>query len=180
MIEQLWPHLKYMFGVIGLVAGVELYLSARWWPGYFMGGILLYRRNLTVEGDHSALPTPGQIESSLPDSGGRAPMLVRRIGEDHYAFREAMRHVDICYPPVMHGSIFFDRAKGEIRVRGYANSYVTLFSCFFLLAPLTVPLEPVDYIFPAFVFGLFVWVYSIQARRFRQVEAAVQKEWPRK
>ena len=179
MIEQLWPYLKYFFGFIGVVAAVEIYLSSTWWPGYFMNGIPIYRRRLMVAPEVVEIPTSGEIEAALPDSGWSTPMHVRLIGDNRFAFRETMCHFDLSYPPVMHGSFSYDRRTGEIKVRGFANSYAALFTCFFILAPLALPLEPVDYIFPLFVLGLFIWIYRVQVKRYRQVESAVQQVWPR-
>lgn len=178
MIELLWPYLKYLFGFIGVVVVAEMYVSARWWPTYFLAGIPIYRRTFRTNGESGRLPTAAEIEAALPDSGWSSPMLIRQIGDNSFAFREAMRHFDIGYPPVMHGSIVLDRTTGNLKIYGYVNTYIALFSCFFLLAPLAIPLDPIDYIFPVFVWGLVAWIYRIQARRYRQVEEAVIKAWP--
>lgn len=179
MIDLLWPYLKYLFGLIGVVAAVEIYLSSTWWPSYFMNGIPIYRRRLVVASEVTRIPTAGEIEALLPDSGWSTPMHVRLISDNRFAFREAMNHFDLSYPPVMHGCFSYDQQTGEIRLRGYANSYAALFTCFFVLAPFALPLDPVDYIFPLFVLGLFVWIYRVQVKRFRQVEEAVRQAWPR-
>jgi hypothetical protein len=177
MLEILWPYLKYVFGFIGVVAVTEIFISARWWPVYFISGIPVYRHTLKVGAEAGRVPSAEQIEAAIPDSGWGAPIHVRPIAENRFAFRESMLHFNIGYTPVMHGSLRYDEQAGEIVVRGYANLSAALFAVFFVLAPLTLPLEAVDFVFPLFLVGVFLWIYWIQAKRFRQVGEAAQRMW---
>lgn len=177
MFEILWPYLKYVFGFIGAVAVTEIFISIKWWPAYFMSGIPVFRHKLKVDAGAGHVPSAEQIEAAIPESGWGAPIRVRRIAENRFAFRESMLNINIGYVPVMHGSLCCDEQRGEIGVRGYANLSAALFAVFFVLSPLTLSLEPVDFVFPLFLMGLFVWIYRIQAKRFRQVGEAVQKIW---
>lgn len=86
MIETLWPYLKYLFGFIGAVAVIEIYLSTTWWPGYFLNGIPIYWRKVLVSPEILRVPSAEQIEKALPDSGWRTPLLVRSIGRTVSAF----------------------------------------------------------------------------------------------
>ncbi len=176
MIEVLWPYLKYVLGFIGAVAAVEIFVSARWWPGYFLAGIPVYRHTLRIETE-AELPSAEDIENAIPESGWGAPIQVRRIAENRFAFRESMLHFNIGYIPVMHGLLHCDAVRGEIVVWGYANLSAALFAVFFLIAPFSLSLEPFDFLFPLFLVGLILWIYRIQARRFGQVAEAVRTLW---
>lgn len=177
MLEILWPYLKYLFGLIGVVAVAEIFFSARWWRPYFTAGIPVYRHTLRVAAGAGQVPSAAEVESALPDSGWGAPIHVRLIADNRFAFRESMLHFNIGYTPVMHGVLRCDRQTGEIEVRGFANLSAVLFAGFFLLAPFVLSLEPVDYVFPLFLVGLFMWIYRIQSKRFRQVGEVVQRLW---
>ncbi len=180
MIDVLWPYLKYFFSFIGSVAIAEIFVSARWWPGYFMAGIPVYRHTLKVMTDNRQVLSAEQIEAAIPGSGWGAPIQVRRLSGNRFAFRESLLNLNFGYIPVMHGLLSCDEQRGEIVVHGFANLSAALFAVFFLVAPFSLSLEAVDFVFPLFLVGLFLWIYRIQAKRFSQVGEAVQKLWTEK
>jgi hypothetical protein len=179
MIEYLWQYIPYLFAALIIVALVETFLSARWSPGYFSRGIPIYHRTIMVPPGIGRTPTAEMIEAALPDSGWSAPMMVRQIGENLFAFREKLFHFGMGYTPVMHGYIECNPYAGRIEVRGYANWFTMIFSCYFLIFTLSVLFDFSDIIFPLFLLGLLLFIYSKQKKRFRQVEEAVLLLWGR-
>ncbi len=177
MFDVLWPYLKYFFSFIGVVAVIEIFVSARWWPGYFMAGMPVYRHTLRGTTEAGRLPSAEQIEAAIPGSGWGAPIQVRRLSENRFAFRESLLNLNFGYIPVMHGLLCCDEQGGKIVIYGFANLSAALFAVFFLVAPFSLSLEPVEFVFPLFLVGLFVWIYRIQSRRFKQVGEAVQRLW---
>lgn len=177
MIEYLWQFIPYLFASLILVALVETILSARWSPGYFSTGIPIYRQTITAQPVIGRVITAAMVESALPGSGWSAPMLVRSIGENRFAFREKMIHFGMGHTPVMHGCITCDPYKGQIEVRGYANWFPMVFTCYFLIFPLAAPLDAFDLLFPVFLFGLLLSIFWAQKKRFKQVEEALQRLW---
>lgn len=97
-------------------------------------------------------------------------MFIRRISENHYAFREKLLHFGIGYSPVMRGHITFNPATGEIMVCGYLNWYIPAFACSLLLYLLTLPFEPANIVIPLCIFVLLPYIYWMQKKRFREVE----------
>jgi hypothetical protein len=177
MIEyprQLIPFL-FVFGIAAIL--VELVLSARWSPRYFTSGIPIYQRMMIAQTDSPRMPTAGEVEATLPDSGRSAPIIVRRIGESRFAFREKLFHFGIAYSPLMHGCISCNLATGEIKVRGYLNWYILLLTCYFLFFSLLLPFDTVDVIIPTCLLVLMAYIYWMQKKRFRQVGDTVQKLW---
>jgi len=174
MIEYFWQLFPFFFACLLAVLLVETFLSGRWTPIYFSKGISIYHRYFTVSPGFQRFPTAELIETTLPDSGWHAPILVRQIGEHQFAFREKMLHFGMAYTPLMHGYIKYDPYSGQIEIRGNANWFPVCFSFYFLLFFLTMPLNASDIIFPLFLLGLLGFIYIKQKKRFRQVEEAIQ------
>jgi len=174
MIEIFWPLFPFFFVFLLAVVLVETFLSGMWTPVYFSKGISIYHRNITISPGIQRIPTAELIEAILPDSGWHAPILVRQIGENQFAFREKMIHFGMAYTPLMHGYIKCDPYSGQIEIRGNANWFPVCFFIYFLMFFLTMPLDASDFIFPLFLFGLLWFIYVTQKKRFRQVVEAVQ------
>jgi len=175
MIEHLRDFIPFLFfsGIAAIL--VELILSARWSPFYFTAGIPIYQRNIMEHPEIVRMPAAGEVEAALPDSGRSAPMLVRRIGENRFAFREKLFHFGVAYSPLMHGCITCNPATGEIKVRGYLNWYIILLSCYLFLFSLLLPLDSADVIIPLCLLVLMSYIYWMQKKRFRQVGDVVRK-----
>jgi hypothetical protein len=173
-LRQLIPFL-FVSGIAAIL--VELILSARWSPCYFTSGIPIYQWIIVVQPYSLRMPTAGEVEATLPESGRSAPILVRLIGENRFAFREKLFHFGIAYSPLMHGCITCNLATGEIKVRGYLNWYILLLTCYLLFFSLLLPFDPVDVIIPLCLLVLMSYIYWMQKKRFRQVGDAVQKLW---
>ncbi len=177
MIEYLRDTIPFQV-VSGIAAIlVELILSARWSPLYFIAGIPIYQRIMLVQPGIGRMPTAAEVEAALPDRGRSAPVLVRRIGENRFAFREKLFHFGIAYSPLMHGCITCNPATGVIKVQGYLNWYILLFSFYFLLFLLLLPFDPINVIIPICLLVLMSYIYWMQAKRFRQVGDTLQKLW---
>lgn len=174
---DLWYSISFLFvsGIVLIL--VELVLSARWLPFYFTAGIPIYQRIIMAQPGIERMPAAGEVEAALPDTGRSAPMLVRRIGENRFAFREKLFHFGIAYSPLMHGCITCDPATGMIKVRGYLNWYVLLFSCYLVICLMLLPFDPVDIIIPPCLLVVMSYIYWMQNKRFRQVGDAVRKLW---
>ena len=177
MTEQLRDFVPFLFacGIVAIL--VELFLSARWSTCYFTAGIPIYQRIILVQSGIVRMPTAGEVEAALPDSGRSAPVLVRRIGKNRFAFREKLFHFGIAYSPLMHGCITCNPATGEIKVRGCLNWYILLFLCFLLLFLLLLPFDPINVIIPLCLLVLMSYIYWMQAKRFRQVGDVLRKLW---
>jgi hypothetical protein len=177
MIEYLRDTIPFQV-ICGIVAIlVELILSARWSPFYFIAGIPIYQRIMFVQPGIERMPTAAEVEAALPDRGRSAPVLVRRIGDNRFAFREKLFHFGIAYSPLMHGCVTCNPATGEIRVQGYLNWYILLFSFYFLLFLLLLPFDPINVIIPICLLVLMSYIYWMQAKRFRQVGDVLRKLW---
>jgi hypothetical protein len=163
----------FVFGLVVLL--VELVLSARWLPFYFKVGIPVYKRILVVQPGISRIPTAGEVEAALPESGKSAPILVRRIDDNSFAFREKLFYFGIVYSPIMHGYMKCNPTTGKIITRGYLNWYILLLSCCFLISLLALPIGGINIVIPLCLLVLMAYIYSMQKKRFRQVEDAVQK-----
>jgi hypothetical protein len=173
-LEQLIPYLL-AFGIVAVF--VELILSARWSPFYFTAGIPIYQRIIWAQPGFVRIPAAVEVEAALPDNGRSAPLIVRRIAENTFAFREKLFHFGIAYSPLMHGCVTCIPATGEIKVRGYLNWYILLFSCYFFLFLLLLPFDWINVIIPICMLVLMSYIYSMQKNRYRQVGDAVQKLW---
>lgn len=110
------------------------------------------------------------IETAMSDSGWSAPMLVRQIGDNLFAFREKLLHFGMGYTPVMHGIIKYDPYVGRIEVRGNANWFPIFFSCLFI-GDMSFDISTI--VFPLFLIGILTAIYFMQKKRFRQVEQVV-------
>lgn len=177
MIEYLRHFIPFLFfsGIVAIL--LELILSAKWSPCYFTAGIPIYQRIIMAHPGIVRMPTAGEVEAALPYCGRSAPILVRRIGENRFAFREKLFHFGIAYSPLMHGCITCNPATGVIKVRGYLNWYIILLSCYLFLFSLLLPFNPTDVIIPLCLLVLMSYIYWMQKKRFRQVGDAVQKLW---
>src|ERR1035441_1595126 len=162
MIEYLHYLIPYLFafGIVAIL--VELILSASWSFCYFTAGITIYQWVIMVQPGIVRMPTAGEVEGALPDSGRSAPMHIRRIGENRFAFRERLFHFGIAYSPLMHGCITCNRATGEIKVRGCLNWYILLFSCYLILFLLLLPFDSANIIIPLFLLVLISYIYRNQ------------------
>jgi len=174
MKEYLWQLTSYIFisGIVILL--IELVLSIRWSRFYFIFGIPIYQHDEMVQSGIERVPTAEEIEAALPESGRRAPMLVRRIDEYSFAFREKLFHFGISYSPVMHGYITCNPATGQIVSRGYVNWYILVFSCYFLSFPLVLPIGQIAIVIPICLMVMITYIFLMQKKRFRQVEDAVR------
>jgi hypothetical protein len=177
MIEQLHDYIPFLIVSGNFAIPVELLLSARWSSCYFTAGIPIYQRIMTAQPGIVRMPTAGEVEAALPDRGRSAPMLVRRIGANRFAFREKLFHFGIAYSPLMHGCITCNPATGEIMVRGYLNWYIILLSCYLLLFSLLSPFDPADIIIPACLLVVLYYIYCLQKGRFREVGDVLQRLW---
>jgi hypothetical protein len=177
MIEHLRNFIPFLlaFGMVAIL--IELILSAKWSPFYFTVGIPIYQRIIMARPGIVRMPSAGEVEATLPDSGRSAPMLVRRIGENRFAFREKLFHFGVAYSPLMHGCIACNPVTGEIIVRGYLNWYILIFSCYFFVFSLLLPFDPVGFIIPLCLLVLMSYIYWMQAKRFRQVGDVLRKLW---
>jgi hypothetical protein len=162
-------------GIVAIL--VELILSARWSSCYFAAGIPIYKRIIKVQSGIVRMPIAGEVEAALPDSGRSAPMIIRRIGENRFAFREKLFHFGIAYSPLMHGCIMYNAAAGEIKVHGYLNWYILLFSCYFLFFLMLLPFDPINVLIPFCLLVLISNIYWLQMKRYRQVGDAVRNLW---
>jgi len=177
MIDEFQNIFSYLFTFCIVAVLVELILSARWSTRYFTAGIPIYQRTIMVQPGIEPIPAAAEVEAALPDSGRSAPMLVRRIGENRFAFREKLFHFGIAYSPLMHGCINCDPETGVIKVRGYLNWYIFLFSCYLLLFLLLLPFDRINVIIPLCLLVLISYIYRLQTKRFRQVGDALGKLW---
>lgn len=154
--------ISYLFVFSIFVLLVELVLSARWSPFYFTAGVPIYQRIVMVQSGIERMPTAAEVEAALPESGRSAPMLVRRIDKNSFAFREKLFHFGIGYSPVMHGCKTCHPDTGLIKARGYMNWYIVILLCYFLLFSLAIPIGRVDIIIPLCLMVLLSYIYWMQ------------------
>ncbi|MDD2320733.1 MAG: hypothetical protein PHO83_11850 [Geobacteraceae bacterium] len=164
----------YFLAAIFALILAEAVLCATWSPLYFRYGIPLYRRTLTVRPGIEYLPTARQFHAALPDSGRSAPIVVQQIGANSFAFRENLLHFGLSLTTVVRGVINYDAVAGKIDVRGYTNWSTLALSCYVITLSLTSTRSSFDLVVPVFFVGLMLLFWQ-QKKRFRQVDAAVQK-----
>ncbi len=177
MIESVWQFIPYLFTLIFAAAILEIILSARWSPFYFTAGITIYRRIIAVSPDAVQTFSTDQIEAALPSSGRRAPILVRRIGINRLAFREKLFYIGIGYSPVMRGLITCNPVSGKVEIIGFLNWYILFFVGSFLLFLLISPFDSSGIIIALCMAVLLAYIYSMQKKRFREVEDTLLKLW---
>ena len=102
-------------------------------------------------------------------------MLIRRISDHRLAFREKLFHLGVGYSPVMRGLVTLNPGAGDIRVRGLLNWYILLFSSSFLFFICISPPDPAGIVIPLCMLVLLAYIYSMQRKRFREVEETLRK-----
>jgi len=143
-------------------------------PFYFTKGIPIFRRQANSGSTINALPSADQLESAT-GSGIYTRIAFRQLDGSRFAFRERILSgfFKLTYTPIMHGLLEFDRDSGQVRVTGFANWFpvalVTVFA-------FNLPQSEIG-IFAAFLLGLLVLIYALQARRFSQVATAAAARW---
>jgi hypothetical protein len=176
MVESLRNLTPYLFFTVIASVAIETFLSARWMPFYYKSGISVYRRKIIVQAGFSQEPTAEKIEAGLPDNGWFAPMLVRRLDDNTFAFREKMLSFRFgAYSPVMRGCIICKPHAGHVEIHGYANWFIVALSLYILVFFIAPPIDVVDLLVPLFFTGILLSIYWIQKRRFRSVEEVFMK-----
>ncbi|MGE0157111.1 MAG: hypothetical protein AB7T17_08800 [Geobacter sp.] len=167
MAEYFSQFLSYSFSVLIIVALAETILNALWSSIYFSNGICLYRRSLKATSQLNSIPNAESIEAALPDNAWYAPILVRQLTEDSFAFREKMIHFGMSYTPVIHGYAKFNQQAGSVEIRGYANWFPLILLSFFMFF---IFIDSSSIVFLLFMLGLLSAIYLMQRKRFQQVE----------
>ena len=164
----------WAFVLLIAVAAVEIFLSLRWNKFYFSTGVRVFRKELSAHSPRPELPSSQKLEERLRGSAF-PPLQFRQFDGDRLGFREKAAGVwlRISYTPVMHGLLRFDRPAARVEVLGFLNWFVFAFTILMGMASFSYH-EP---IFLAFLAGLLALIYTIQAKRFRQVATCALEEW---
>lgn len=170
MADFFWQLQPYSFSVLVIVALAESILNARWSPSYFSKGICLYHQSHKITSPHYLVPNSENVEAALPDNAWYAPMLIRQLPGDSFAFREKMLHFGMSYTPVMHGYAKFNQQTGNIEIRGHANWFPLILLGYFIAF---TPIDSSSIVFSLFMLALLSAIYLMQRKRFQQVVKAL-------
>ena len=148
---------------------VEASLAGLWYAPFYRSGLPVYKKQFYSPSVISTKLTIDRLDTEF-QSGFTSSIVFREIGEDEYAFREALLQIRfLSYTPLMHGHILIDPRRGIVTVVG--RLYWTVFS----LA--SIALWPADWaldIVPFMAVLLFA-LYSIQVHRFNKIGVLVNK-----
>ena len=158
--------MAYVFAVLILVAGLELLLSGTWNSAYFRFGVPLFRYSVEHRVPVTRLPDASGLMSALPKSG-YVPLRVHELDPVTYAVREAFwgGMSKIYYTAIMRWVLELS-ADGSIRIVGKANWFALGFTGSVAAMGLT---GLADVGLSIILIGLVVFIYSVQAHRFRKV-----------
>lgn len=147
----------------------EASFAGLWYAPFYRTGLPVYKKQFYLPSVISTKLSIDQLDAEF-QSGFTSSIVFREIGEDEYAFREALLQIRfLSYTPLMHGHILIDPRRGIVTVVG--RLYWTVFSlAFFVLWPADWVLE----IIPFLVVLLFA-LYSVQVHRFNKVGVLVKK-----
>ena len=177
IMAALWQFIPYLLTASICSVIIEIILSVSWVPGYFSSGIAIYVRKIKIAPGEGRLPTAKELESALSTLKG-APLLVREIGKDRFAFREKLFYCGAGgYSPVMRGYLVVRPEKNELEVRGYLNWYLFFFSICLLFFLVTTPTKPAALIITCCFLVLVSYIYLIQKKRFMEVDDMVRQLW---
>lgn len=149
-----------------LTAVAEYALLISWNTAYFQLGIPIFSSQ--VELPRSA-PTP--ISADMLEAWQHQslfqPLVFRSLDDGVFGFREVLWNglFHRAYTPVMHGQLTFNRETGKIVVLGLANWSVLVFGALWLSTMSHLGLFWLQLLLPV----VFVGIYVLQFRRFRQV-----------
>ncbi|WP_265550690.1 hypothetical protein [Trichlorobacter lovleyi] len=161
--------------ILVVVAIAETVLNSRWLPFYFLNGIPLFKKTVSIV--ETPCLSPDDLTNQF-SQGITTPIVFAPIGEDLIAFREKMISFRFFhYTPVMHGLIRVDRDRLEISVTGYANWFSLLFAFIFPAAFITnsPAKSELGFIIP-FLLVLFGSLYAIQFYRFTKILEAIKQK----
>lgn len=166
-----------LFAVLAVLI-VEVVLSGTFAKPYFTIGLPLFKCEIGCGVQSTPPPSPEQITEALPKTAFHA-FVFSQLEPSCFAFRERVWDMSLfrlTYPPVMHGTIVFDRTAGQVRVVALANWFPFAFVALFAT---NIPASE------ALPFGLFLaglllfllFIYAIQVMRFREVATAAAQCW---
>ncbi len=161
--------------VLVVVAITETVLNSRWMPFYFLKGITLFKKTVSLV--ETPILSPDDLTTQF-SQGITTPIVFFPIGEDLIAFREKLLGFRLFhYTPVMHGLIRIDRQQHKISVTGYANWFAMLFAIIFPAAFIanSPAKSETGFIIP-FLLILFGSLYAIQYVRFTKILEAIKQK----
>ena len=147
----------------------EASIAGLWYPPYYRSGIPVFKKEFHFPLVLSTKLNIDRLDSEF-QSGFTSSIVFREIGEDEYAFREALLQIRfLSYPPLMHGHILIKPRRGMVTVVG--RLYWTVFAVMF------VALWPPDWVLEIvpFLVAILFALYAIQAYRFNKVGVLVKK-----
>ncbi len=160
--------LVFFFGFLTSTLA-EASLAGLWYAPFYRSGLPVYKKQFHFPSVISTKLSIDRLDTEF-QSGFTSSIVFREIGEDEYAFREALLQIRfLSYTPLMHGHILIEPHRGIVTVVG--RLYWTVFSLAF------IALWPADWaleIIPFLAVLLFA-LYSIQVHRFNKVGVSVKK-----
>ena len=167
-------------------ACAELVLVATWTKLYFTSGVLIFRKQVSIELRHSNTPTPALLEKRL-SSCWMGSFAFKELESNQYGFRE--KFFSFTWNPVTHGLIVFDTENNQITVKGYLNWQV--FSTTIFLLVIFPLLSLINGITRTEFFGYFIMCsifcglafglpYLMDRYRLRVIAATAAELWSRK
>jgi hypothetical protein len=168
----------YIFDVLILVIGLEIFLSLTWNSWYFRQGIPIYRKIYPIP---AAMELTAKVATDkwIPD-GWKFDLIFHDVSENEIAFREEFKLIVIGfrYSAIMRGFIKRNAANSSVEVVGKLNWFVVIFALYFF-SSFAIPMwTDAESAITSALFGvlfltvlsviLFV-IYRIQATRFNRI-----------
>ena len=96
----------------------DLILGSSWKKFYFMSGVRVFRKQISIESRYSNIPTPSLFEKRL-SSCLMGSFTFKELAPNQYGFRQKLFSFTLNH--VTHGLITFDTEDNQITVEGYLN-----------------------------------------------------------
>jgi len=141
----------------------EASIAGLWYPPYYRSGVPVFKKQFHLPSVISTKLNIDRLDSEF-QSGFTSSIVFHEIGNDEYAFREALLQIRfLSYTPLMHGQILIEPRRGIVTVVG--RLYWTVFSLAFIAL---LAADWVLEIIPFLAILLFT-LYFIQVHRFNKV-----------
>lgn len=156
---------------------VEVLFSAFWVADYFRRGFVIYKSHVDLGFAPDAHHLSDTLTHGLKGKGLRNSLVFKPISQQEIGFREKLFELHFAsYVQLMHGHIRFVPAKQALVLTGRLNWFIP-FVVLFLLASLLLFAPGKTFVLAtglSFIL-FFLWVFSTQSRRYRQVEELLLK-----
>lgn len=174
-----------LFFLVALLSILEAILSGLWAKVYFAHGLCVFERSLPLSSLGLDARLEGYLETRLSQEKGLRHFLARRIDQGLFGIREKILDLSLFkfrYTPVIHGALVLDSSAMSLRLRGYLNPSVILFSALWFTILGTTGLEgfngPKDWpflvVFLLAPIAMVGGIFLIQQAKYKRIWAILE------